>query len=571
MSEPSPASQALGSVLEQYWRRKVDRDPFLSLRLGMRVAQLPDVSFEHVEREAEFARPLLSELASIRLDELGHDDRLTLQVLQRDLEVDVKAPQVFWHHFQVAPFQSPIPLFEEVLSRLPLETDDQLDEYLDLVDQWPAFIDKITANIKEQRRRRILIPQEELRLITPYLASFLREFEQHSFWVADERLSAVDRRRRERFQSRLAHAIRDRVRPPFGKLLETIGREYFAAAPEKVGLHQYPDGESVYQLMIRRYTSLDLAPEDIHRIGLDEVGRLEEKVIDATRRMGLRADSLPAAFEQLQAHPRTYVSTREEIGVRLAGYMQRADEALPRYFLRLPATPCRIEPLPPERGLAETFGLYREPTAAAPFGCYYYNSSAPRQTPLLSAADLIYHELMPGHHMQIARQAEAPDLHPYRRNCYVDIFGDGWAEYAASFAEEMGLYDDPFDYCGRMVQEIFMAARLVVDTGMNGFGWSLGRAADFLRGHIFESEAHIHSECLRYACDMPAQSLIYSLGFQAMKRLRARAEQALSGAFDIKRFHETILVHGSLPMTALESHVEWFIEQEHTPRSDSGR
>ena len=209
-----------------------------------------------------------------------------------------------------------------------------------------------------------------------------------------------------------------------------------------------------------------------------------------------------------------------------------------------------------------TYGFYQAPTASDPRGYYYYNGSSLADRSLLSAAALVYHELIPGHHFQRSLQNENPDLPSFRREAAWTAYTEGWGEYASSLAGEMGMYEDPYDRAGRLSMDAFLSARLVVDTGMNALGWSRARAIAYMKENTLESDTQIATETLRYSCDVPGQALAYKMASAKIRDLRARAERALGPSFDIRRFHDVVLGSGPMPMAVLERHVDWFIESE---------
>jgi uncharacterized protein (DUF885 family) len=181
--------------------------------------------------------------------------------------------------------------------------------------------------------------------------------------------------------------------------------------------------------------------------------------------------------------------------------------------------------------------------------------------PLINVASLTYHELMPGHHLHFASQQENALLHSFRKHSFVNAYNEGWAEYAATFAGEIGLYERPEEQYGRLTWEALFTCRLVVDTGMNALGWSLDRAREYMREHSGLPETDIASELLRYSCDIPAQSLAYKLGDAQIIALREEMRRALGERFEIKHFHSAILSPGALPMADLKWHVEYETER----------
>jgi uncharacterized protein (DUF885 family) len=209
-----------------------------------------------------------------------------------------------------------------------------------------------------------------------------------------------------------------------------------------------------------------------------------------------------------------------------------------------------------------TFGYYQWPTPAEPTGRYFYNGSSLDERPLVQAAALIYHELIPGHHFQVSLQTENEDLPSFRRNSFPTAFSEGWAEYASGLAGEMGMYGEPYDRYGRLASEIFLASRLVVDTGMNALGWPREEALDYLRERLLESETQLATETLRYSVDIPGQALAYKVGAMAILDLRRHAREELGEGFDVRRFHQAVLDHGAMPLDVLAEHVEWWIRSE---------
>jgi uncharacterized protein (DUF885 family) len=203
-----------------------------------------------------------------------------------------------------------------------------------------------------------------------------------------------------------------------------------------------------------------------------------------------------------------------------------------------------------------TFGFYDRPGPDQPRGLYYFNADNLVQQQLSALATLTYHELVPGHHFHMASQHENTDLHPLRANVNFNAFNEGWAEYAANLAGEIGMYELPEERFGRLLMDAFLTTRLVVDTGMNALGWSLERARDFMREHAFVSEAEVLSESVRYSCDLPGQALAYKMGQPFLVEQRERMRAALGERFDIRDFHDVVLRPGGLPLSEVAANVD---------------
>jgi len=208
-----------------------------------------------------------------------------------------------------------------------------------------------------------------------------------------------------------------------------------------------------------------------------------------------------------------------------------------------------------------TYGYYDAPRRERPKGIYLFNARNLTRQSLVALGSLTYHELMPGHHLHYAIQQERESLCPFRKHSFVNAFNEGWAEYAATLAGELGMYETPEERYGRLIWDAFFTCRLVVDTGMNVLGWSLERARDYMRMYGGMTEADICTESVRYACDIPGQGLAYKLGDVHILRLRERMRRELGSRFEMKAFHAAVVEHGSLPLPELEWHVEHEIER----------
>ena len=237
-------------------------------------------------------------------------------------------------------------------------------------------------------------------------------------------------------------------------------------------------------------------------------------------------------------------------------YIDRLTPHIDPNFRSKPKAPHGVAALPRVMSTAMTFGYYARPTPSQSEGLYIFNAVNLAQSPLLNIAALTYHELVPGHHLHIALQQENDVLHPLRRYSFINAFNEGWAEYAAMLAGELGLYASPEERFGRLMMDAFLTCRLIVDTGLNALGWTLEEARDYLREYSFMGEAEIRSETLRYSCDIPGQSLAYKLGETFLREAREKMRATLDGRFDIRDFHDAVLRAGAMPFPLLG----WYLD-----------
>jgi len=263
--------------------------------------------------------------------------------------------------------------------------------------------------------------------------------------------------------------------------------------------------------------------------------------------------------DQLKLDERFIAQKPEDVEARFMEFIARIEPLIDGYFKKMPQAAYGVRRLPLAAEAGMTFGYYNPPTVADPVGYYNYNGSDLKNRSMVGAGSLIYHELLPGHHFHLATQQENESLQDFRRNYSVAAYTEGWAEYAASLGIEMELFSTQYDMYGRYIMEIFLASRLVVDTGMNYLGWSLDQARAYMSKHLFHSDVEIASETLRYSTSMPAQALAYRLGYEKQWELRRKAEAALGENFDIREYHDVVLSDGAKPMVVLESKVDRWI------------
>lgn len=358
----------------------------------------------------------------------------------------------------------------------------------------------------------------------------------------------------------LEHRIATSVEPAFDRAIDALSEAYFAQAPDAVGLSQYPDGAELYAELVKLHTTLDLTPEEVHAQGHAQMAHIEERMRAIRAELGVNGDD--AAFRaHLSEDARWRANTVETVTAVFQRYIDRLTPHLKSYFSNTPRATYRVAPLAESLQGSMTFGYYDAPRGDRAEGVYLFNSANLTTQTLCHIGALTYHELMPGHHLHLATQQENEFLHPFRKYSFVNAYNEGWAEYAASLAGEIGMYEQPEERYGRLLMEAFLTCRLVVDTGMNALGWSLEQARDYMRIHSGMPEAEILTESVRYSCDVPAQALAYKLGDSKILALRERMRHAFGMRFDLKEFHAAILGSGALPIPVLEWHVEHEIER----------
>ncbi len=566
ISRDASADAALiAAAGDEYLDFVAARDPYLKFRRGERVESFPDSTLEAAEVDAAFARDLLDRLAAIDEEAIDHEDWLSLELLRWNLGMLVEAPKHYWADFNVTPYAGGgfvLNILHQVLGAAPVATDEDRAHYLHLLGEYAQAIGQLADKVAGQKERGIYLPKAQVPAVAGMFEGYRGRLDELFVPAADRAGDGAGD-----FLAQVREAVETAVDPQFARLIAELGDDYLDSAPEQVGLGAVPGGRELYVHRVRMHTTTNLTPEEIHQLGLDEVARLEAELAALREEIGFKAASEETAMkeflDQVRADPRFIAASPEEVEERYMGYIEKIEPHVADYFSVLPEAPYGVRRLDETSEATMTFGVYQLPTSVNPRGEYRYNGSDLENRSLFSAQGLIYHELIPGHHFQLALANEREDLPRFRRETIgYGAFTEGWAEYAANLGKEMGVYENAYDLYGRLVMEMFISCRLVLDTGMNYFGWDIERAREYMSARVVYSDVEVATELLRYSADIHGQALAYRIGNLEIARLRAKAEEALGEKFDIKAFHAAVIGSGAMPMVVLEEHIDWWIDQQ---------
>jgi uncharacterized protein (DUF885 family) len=386
----------------------------------------------------------------------------------------------------------------------------------------------------------------------PTKSAFFDPYQKAAASTAASTVSAADR---ERLASEAKRAIATAIVPAFEKLRAFWTTTYLPACKDEVGAWQLPNGPAMYAHLVRYFTTTKLTPDEVHAIGLREVARIRAEMEAVKAKAGFKG-TLKELFQFLRADPRFYFNDRSELLVAYRDLAKRIDPLLVKVFRKLPRTTYGVSPIPDAVAPDTTAAYYREPAAdGSRAGTFFVNLYKPESRPKWEMTALTLHESVPGHHLQIALAMEQQELPMFRRNADYTAFIEGWALYAESLGEEMGVYDDPYSKIGQLTYEMWRAIRLVVDTGIHHLKWDRQRAIDFFLENSARSELDVVNEVDRYIV-WPGQALAYKIGELRIKELRKQRTSELGARFDLKAFHDEVLRAGPLPLDVLEREVK---------------
>lgn len=547
-------NEQLRALCDRYWQWALESDVHAALAAGKPVERLRPISEEIASGDAAFGRTLLADLDRLPAGALSADERISVAMLRHHSQMLVEAAPFYWHEPRVTPYAQPFQWVAPVFTSFRFTSGGDLERYRSLLEDYRNLVESAADFALGQRARGLHMPFPEVGPSRAQIAAHCTP-EGRAFLIpAASRLNGLSAQAVQRFSDAAAEAVHGGIAAAFARLLEALGSDYAHDAPQRVGLGQYAGGDAFYAHLIRRSTTLDLPAERIHELGIVELERIGERLETIRERLNFPGD-LEAFYAHLRTDRRFFASSAQEMGSRLDAYVERAAARVPEFFGKLPAAAWQVQQLPDALAGAQTFGYYQPPAADLPAGTYYFNGSSPAESSMLCAASLMLHELVPGHHLQIALQQENADLPAFRRYGFTTSFCEGYAEYAAELGFEMGMYAEPYEEAGRLLQDAMISARLVVDTGLNRLGWTLEQARVFMARQTMLSAAEIEKETLRYSCDLPAQALAYKIGETAILEVREAARGRYGRFFDLRAFHDWLLGLGAVTLDALREAV----------------
>jgi uncharacterized protein (DUF885 family) len=545
------ATSALRTLADDVWADYLDKSTYYRLQEGLPIEEFENLTLQDYHKQLLKVREYRSRLEEINSLALSGDDLITYEILSFQNQEDGSNDDDYWLTFDITAYQAPY-LFQsgqQALQAQSFSSDQEAQHYLKLVGELADVIDQLVAKVDGQVKRGIYLPKPALPS-TRTTWKGLQNRLPSAIRVDEKRLDRLSVEERSRFNKALDLLIETRIVGGFDRLLAALGEDYEANAPEKVGLSQYPNGLQVYKRLVRKMTTLNLSPEEIHQRGKTAVEDISRRM-DAIRAQLEFKGTAREFLQQLKTDPKYIAADPAEVERRFLGYISRIEPKLGEYFKALPKAPYGVKRLPLGAEAGMTYGYYDPPRASDPVGYYNYNASNLPERSMVWAGSLIYHA-----------QAENKGLQKFRQHSSGTAYTEGWAEYAASLAIEMGLYETPEELYGRYIGEMFLATRLVVDTGMNALGWSLEEAREYMSQYVIQSESEIASETLRYSTSIPAQALAYRIGYEKIWELRTLTETSLGERFDIREFHDVVLSDGSKPLVVLEAKVERYIMLE---------
>jgi uncharacterized protein (DUF885 family) len=544
-----PTASAVDDLAERFWERFLELNPTTATVYGdERYAdRLEDPGPGGRAALRRLMEDTLAEADRIAVDGLSVEDRITRDMLRVVAEIAIEQDDQRIHELRtVDQMSGPQTLLPQIALFQPVDTPDRLEAFIGRLHAYGPFIDAHIGNLRDALGSGLTAP----RIVAERTIAQLERLLEVP--VEDAVIPSLAAGADEAARDRIRAAVRDVVYPADTRLHEALQGDYLAATREQPGLWSAPNGDEIYRTEIRFWTTLDLDPQDVHRIGREELERIDDERRAIARAAG-HGDDIAGYRAASDSDPSNQPASKDELIARATEDIERALAAAPGYFGVLPRAGCDVRLVEEYKERDAPFAYYFPPAqdGSRP-GTYYANGYDLPSRKYTKLATTTYHEAVPGHHFQIALEMENPRLNVFRRlgsRMAGSAYVEGWGLYAERLADEIGLFRSEAERFGMLDGQAWRAARLVVDTGLHALRWTRDQSIEFLRGvGLADSEAVIETD--RYIA-WPAQALTYMIGKLEISRLREEIAARDGSRFDLRAFHDAVLGHGSLPLATL--------------------
>jgi uncharacterized protein (DUF885 family) len=555
----------LNDLLAEQWEYTLRTSPIFASMLGDKRwnDQLDDASQEFIDKDLAESKKFLSRFEVIDATGFPQQEALNKTLMVRDLKMNIEGAKF-------KPWETPVSQFSgvhidlpELVTVLSFSNVKDYEDYIARLKAMPRLFDQTEVQMRKGMADGLMKPRFLLEQVTkqahevaieePGKTPFAKPF--HKFPAS---ISDADQKR---LRDAGLVAIRTAVLPAYVKFTAFMRDEYAPKGMTEPGMWALPDGAARYNYAIRKMTTTTMSAEEIHELGLRQVTEIEAQMLDVAHQLGFQ--DLASLNESIKNDRRFYATSGQQVLDLYTNYARGMEPELPKLFGRLPRAKLEVIPMEESRAKNSVPADYSEGAAdGSRPGHINVNEWDPEHRLTLNIEAIAYHEGIPGHHLQLSLAQELQDLPNFRRNAGYTAFVEGWALYSERLGKEVGKYQDPYRNYGRLENEMWRAIRLVVDTGMHEKHWTRDQMVAYFHKYTAMDEPNIQSEVDRYIA-WPGQALAYKLGQLEILKLREQAKQKLGDQFDIRAFHDEILVNGALPLDVLDQvFTDWLATQK---------
>jgi len=553
--------KALEDLLAEHWEYVLSHNPEFASILGDKRwnDKASDLSEQQIFSDQAKDREWLARFEQIDTTGFPEQEALTKALLVRGFKESIAYEKFQGWLMPVSQFGGVHLSAAQLVSLLPFLTAKDYDDYIARLKQLPKQFEDVSALMRKGMAEGLMQPGVLLEKVVTQSAGIAGQKAEESPFA--QPIAKMPKEISEAEQTRLREtvlgAIRESVLPAYAKFALFVKEEYAPKGRTEPGMWSLPDGAARYAAEVKRLTTTDKTPEEIHRIGLEQVAEIEKQMLVIAKKLGFK--DIPTFNASLEKDPKRHFHSREEILVSYRKYIDQMRARLPKLFGRLPRADVEVATVEAFREKEASGAQYNQGAkdGSRP-GRVMVNTSQPESRKTISTESTAYHEGVPGHHLQISIAQELDELPPVRQQTGYTAFVEGWALYSERLGKDVGFYRDPYSDYGRLQDEMLRAIRLVVDTGFHSKKWSRDQVVQFFHDHSAIDEVDVQSETDRYIA-WPGQALAYKIGQLKILELRDRANKALRARFDIRAFHDEILGAGALPLDILDQRIDRWI------------
>ena len=557
--------KALNDLLAEQWEYRLRTSPIFASFLGDKRwnDKLDDRSQEAIDKHLQETKMFLARFQVIDTSGFPEPEALNKLLMVHDLQMQIEGAQF-------KPWEMPVNQQNGVQIELPdlvhvlsFQSVKDYEDYIARLVQVPRFLDQTVVQMRKGVKDKLVPPRFLLEKVVEQCNELASQQPEKSpfaqpFSTFPETISGSDQKRLR--EAGIA-AVQNSVLPAYVRFSAFVRDEYVAKGRTEPGIWSLPDGAARYRYEIRRMTTTDLTPEQIHQIGLKQVEDIQAEMLALAHKLGFQ--DLASLNDHIKNERSFYSISGQQLLDLYQNYVNAMEPELPKLFGHLPKAKLVVIPMEAARSKHGVPADYTDGTAdGSRPGHINVNEWDPARRLVLNVEAIAYHEGIPGHHLQLSLAQELPDQPSFRRYEDYTAFVEGWALYAERLGKDVGRYQDPYSDYGRLENEMWRAIRLVVDTGVHEKHWSRDQMVDYFHRYTAMDEPNVQSEVDRYIA-WPAQALAYKLGQLEILKLRQQAKDQLGSKFDIRSFHDEILGGGALPLNVLDQRVhDWIAKQE---------
>ncbi|MFZ1160261.1 MAG: DUF885 domain-containing protein [Candidatus Sulfotelmatobacter sp.] len=556
--------QQLLSLFDEQWQYTLRTNPEWATMLGdtRYNDRLSDQSPEFFQSELEQQHKFLSRFEAVDPAGFSRQDALSRELMIRQLRQQIEGAQFKSWEMPVNQMNGIHLDLPDMVALTPFNTVTDYDNYLARLRQIPHAFDQVTANMRLGLRDGLMPPRYLLEKVSAEADDVASKAGENSPFAAPIKKfpASVPAADQKRLRDAVLAAVADQIVPAYQRFAAFVRKDYAPHGRTDPGVWSLPDGAARYRFSIRRMTTTDKTPEEIHALGLKQIDEIEAEMLAVAHKLGFK--DLASLNDHIKNERRFYATSGQQVLDLYANYARGMEPELPKLFGHLPKSKLTVIPMEPSRSKNAVPADYTDGAAdGSRPGHINVNEWDPEHRLVLNIEAIAYHEGIPGHHLQLSLAQEMQNLPEFRRHAGYTAFVEGWALYAERLGKEVGHYQDPYSDYGRLENEMWRAIRLVIDTGVHEKHWSRDQMVEYFHRYTAMDEPNVQSEVDRYIA-WPGQALAYKLGQLEILKLREEARQKLGDKFDIRAFHDEVLGNGALPLDVLDSEVSSWINSQ---------